>query len=292
MDENRSPKEKTVLPLYVITGGVGTSGEQLSRTVLAQFPDAGVSIQVRPKVFTQKHVTQILDEAKKAGGIVAHTFVDPKLRQVVIDYAQESNLISIDLVGPLMEKLVEKLGQEPLGKPGLYRQLYRSYFDRIQAMDYVLDHDDGQRPAGWKDAEIVLLGASRVGKTPISLYLSVLGWKVANIPLVAGIKPNEALSQLDRRRLVGLTIAPSELLEHRKHRQSTLGVSGKGSAYIDPVKIYHELEATEAFLRRKKIAIIDVTGKPIETSADEVLSLVRRRLDQDDQRKNTEKGII
>lgn len=290
MDEKRSPKEKTVLPLYVITGGVGTSGEQLARTVLAQFPDAGVSIQVRPKVFTQKHINQILDEAREAGGIVAHTFVDPKLRQAVIDYAQEIKLISVDLVGPLMVNLVEKLGKEPLGKPGLYRQLYRSYFDRIQAMDYVLEHDDGKHPAGWKDAEIVLLGASRVGKTPISLYLSVLGWKVANIPLVAGITPNKALSQLDRRRLVGMTIAPSELVEHREHRQSTLGVSGIGSAYIDPVKVYQELEEIEAFLRRKKISIIDVTGKPIETSADEVLSLVRRRLNWDSQGNQPEEG--
>jgi regulator of PEP synthase PpsR (kinase-PPPase family) len=245
---------------------------------MAQFPHSEILVEVFPKVFNCEQVEKIFAEAIAEDAVVTHTFVDPKLREFTKNIAADVNLPSIDLVGPLMENLGNKLNQIPMGKPGLYRQLYRSYYDRISAMDYGLEHDDGKNPEGWSDAEIVLLGASRVGKTPISLYLSVLGWKVANIPLVAGIMPREELALLDKRRLVGLTIAASELIEYRKHRQRSLGVGGMRSDYIDPSKVFEEIETIEDFLRRRQISIIDVTGKPIETTADEIIRLLKRKI--------------
>jgi regulator of PEP synthase PpsR (kinase-PPPase family) len=268
-------------PVFVISGGVGTSGEQLARTVLAQFPDSEITIRIFPKIFTTNQVQQILDNALSAGAVVAHTFVDPSLRQFVKKYSQYVNVVSIDLIGPLMETLSVKLDLKPLGKPGMYRELFKSYFDRIDAMDYALAHDDGKNPGGWKNAEIVLLGASRVGKTPLSLYLSVLGWKVANIPLVVGIKPKDTLFEINQSRVIGLTIAPSELIEHRKHRQRQLGVIRTNAEYIDPAKVFSELEDIESFFRRNKISFINVTGKPIETSADEIIRLVRKNIKRD-----------
>ncbi|MFH1965346.1 MAG: pyruvate, water dikinase regulatory protein [Acidobacteriota bacterium] len=278
MEENCNLPEQQSFSLYVISGGVGASGEQLARTVSAQFQDARIEIELFPKVSTRKKVKQILQNAVEDDAIVAHSFVDPKLRRLVSETAVKLDLVAIDLVGPLMEALCEKSGLEPLGMPGLYRQLFRSYFDRISAMDYTLAHDDGKHSEGWGDAEIVLVGASRVGKTPVSLYLSVLGWRVANVPVVAGIKPRDELFKLDMRRVIGLTIATSELIEHREHRQKRLGLISRESEYVDPVKVFEETEAIEKLLKRHGISIIDVTGKPIETSADEVLRLVRRKL--------------
>jgi regulator of PEP synthase PpsR (kinase-PPPase family) len=265
-------------PLYVMSGGVGASGEQLAQTVLAQFPEAQIKIELFPKVFTKRQIRQVLQNAVENGAVVAHTFVNPKLRKFIRISAADMNLVSIDLIGPLMERISEKLSQEPLGKPGLYRQLYQSYFDRISAMDYTLAHDDGKNPDGWRDAEIVLAGPSRVGKTPIGLYLSVIGWKVANVPLMAGISPQNPFFELDKHRVIGLTIAPSELIEHRKHRQRRLGVGAAKSDYTDPQKVYEEIDTIEQFLRRHGISLIDVTGKPIETSAGEVIRLMKRRL--------------
>ncbi len=283
MDDNQGAslshdRGDTAFLVYVISGGVGSSGEQLARTVLAQFPEAVVDIQIFPKVDTKRQVRQILNKALLNQAVIAHTFVDPKLRRFVKQLAQEMQLAAIDLVGPLMEVLTQRLSQEPLGKPGLYRQLYRSYFERIEAMEYTLNHDDGKNPKGWVQAEVILLGASRVGKTPISLYLSVLGWKVANVPIVAGIQPKESIFELDQRRMVGLTISPGELVAHRLHRQSALGVTPGKTDYTDPLKVYEEIEEIEGFLRRNHIHVIDVTGKPIETSADEVLKIIRRQL--------------
>jgi len=261
--------------VYVISGGVGTSGEQVARTVAAQFEDAPVSIKVIQKVRRAEQLENIFAQAAEEGALVVHTFVDATLRQRAQVLSDELNLESVDLIGPLIQQLSERLGQQPLGKPGLYRRLYQSYFDRVDAMDYALDHDDGQNPDGWPEAEIILLGASRVGKTPLSLYLSVLGWKVANVPLVVGIPPKEELFSLNHGQIIGLTIDPSKLVEHRRHRQRRLGVGADKSDYVDALKVYEEIQTIEDLLKRNAIPSIDVTGKPIETSADEVLRKVK-----------------
>ncbi len=265
--------------IYIISGGVGASGEQLVRTAIAQFEGIDVPLRVFPKVFTELQVRQILQSAAEDGALVAHTFVDTKIRHEVKNRARELNIVEIDLMGSLMEQLASCFQREPLEKPGLYRQLHKSYFDRIDAMDYTFSHDDGQNPDGWGNAEFILLGPSRVGKTPLSLYLSILGWRVANVPLVPGIPQPRTLFDQDKRRMVGLTIDPSALVQHRLHRQKRLGVGREGkSDYINPVKVFEEIEAVEALLRKEGIHILDVTEKPIETSATEVVRYVTRKL--------------
>lgn len=277
MTETRKSKS---FPVYILSGGVGATGEQLARTVLAQFSDSRVSIEMFPKILSWEEAEKVLRQAAEQNAVVVHSFVDPDLRRKAIRLSDELKITAIDLVGPLMNELSNRLGRDPLGTPGLYRQLYESYFDRVEAMDYSLAHDDGKQPDGWKEAEIVLVGASRVGKTPVSLYLSVLGWKVANVPLVAGIRPDRELFRLDMRRVVGLTISPSDLLEHRRHRQRRLGLLDNRTDYVDPVKIFEEIDSAERLLKRHGIPVIDVTGKPIETSADEVIHLINRKIKQ------------
>ena len=278
MEEHLSPPNKQSIEIYVLSGGVGASGEQIARTVAAQYRHSEIQIEIFPKISAKRQIGRILKKASEIDAVIVHSFVDPNLHRKTIKTAQKLGLVAIDLAGPLIGALSKKLDQEPLGTPGLYRQLYKSYFDRIAAMDYSLDHDDGKKSDGWREAEIVLVGASRVGKTPVSIYLAVLGWKVANIPIIAGVPPSEELFKLDKRRVVGLTIAPSELVEHRAHRQKRLGLIRKDSEYVDPVKVFEETEAIEHLLKSHGIPIIDVTGKPIETSADEVVRLIRRKL--------------
>ncbi len=278
MTNKQSSHQQETLPLYILSGGVGASGEQITRTVLAQFPEADVKIEIFPKVFTEHRVEQILCKAVEQGAIVAHTFVDPKLRRFTRQHAEEMDVVAVDLVDSLIQTLAEKLERKPLGKPGLYRHLYRSYFARIDAMDYALAHDDGQKPHEWNQAEIILLGPSRVGKTPLSLYLSVMGWRAANVPLIPGVDPHPHLFKVDQPQLIGLTMAPCDLIEHRKHRQSRLGLSEEHADYVDPVKVYEEVDAIEKLLKRHKVPLIDVTGKPIETSADQIIRMVRRKI--------------
>ncbi len=268
-----SPNE--VPPIYIVSGGVGASGEQLVYTVLAQFPGNKVNVITRRNVRHMEQLESILDEVDKTGGLVVLTLVDENLRNQMIAMACQRKVSVVDLMGDVLSWLSNALGRAPLGQPGLYRELNKAYFDRIAAIDFAKAHDDGQNPQGWPSAEIVLIGVSRTGKTPLSMYLSVLGWKVANIPLVFGSPPSPAIFTLDHRRVIGLTIEPGQLLIHRQQRQKALGVTGV-SDYVNPEKIYEEIQAARDIFRRGGFSVIDVTDKPIETSADEIIKHISR----------------
>ncbi len=109
------------------------------------------------------------------------------------------------------------------------------------------------------------------------MYLSVLGWKVANVPLVMGLSPPAELFQLDRRRVIGLNIEAGQLLAYRRQRQRRLGAPGS-SAYTDPATVYEEVEAARRIFKKSGFSIINVTDKPVEASADDVITLITRRL--------------
>lgn len=267
----------SVSSIFIVSGGAGVSGEQLVRTALAQFQNADVPVVVVPHVRQPAQLEAAVNRAAACGGTIAHTLVDAGLRQSLIRLARDRNVEAIDLIGPLLSRLTSVLGQEPVGQPGLYRQLRQAYFDRVEAIEFTIANDDGKNPARWPEAEIVLVGVSRVGKTPLSMYLAVHGWKVVNVPLVQGVPPSSQLFELDSRRVVGLTIDPGQLIDHRQQRQRRLGVPGR-SHYTNPTDLYEEVEAARTFYRRHGFAVVNITDKPIEESADEVIVQVNRRL--------------
>jgi regulator of PEP synthase PpsR (kinase-PPPase family) len=255
---------------------MGASGEQIVHTVLAQFPESQVPVITVANVRHAEQIEDVVVQAEADGGTIVHTLVDAHLRGVLVRYAKPRGVATVDLMGSLLERLADALGQEPLGHPGLYRRLNQAYFDRVAAIDFTMAHDDGQSPSGWPEAEIVLAGVSRVGKTPLSMYLAVLGWRVANVPLVPGLDPSPELFRLDPRRVIGLTMEPGQLVFHRQQRRRRLGAPGL-EAYTDPAAICEELEAARKVFRRHGFSVIDVTDKPIEASANQVIELVARR---------------
>jgi regulator of PEP synthase PpsR (kinase-PPPase family) len=262
--------------IFVVSGSTGASGELVVRTVLAQFHRT-TPVTLVPHVRTFADLEQVVEQAANSGGTIVHTLVDTRLRCYLTDLAQTQHVPAIDLMGPLLERLTTVLGEQPAEKPGLYRQQREKYFERVAAIEFSVAHDDGQRIDELPQAEIVLVGVSRSGKTPLSMYLSVLGWKVANVPLIAELPPPPALLEIDHRRVVGLTIEPGQLIAYRKWRQSHLGAGG-ATPYTDPSHIYEEVEDVRRFCRQNRFAIVDVTDKPIESSADEVITLVTRQL--------------
>jgi [pyruvate, water dikinase]-phosphate phosphotransferase / [pyruvate, water dikinase] kinase len=262
-------------PIYIISGGLGASGEQLAHTVLAQFPENITPVKLVSKVSGMDKIREVIDEASENDGTIVHTMIDPELRKGLLEYAKFRGVFEFDIIGPLLERLGQVLSREPLNKPGLYRHQHRAYFERMEAIEFTRAQDDGQNPERWKEAEILLAGVSRTGKTPLSMYLSFLGWKVANIPIVLGLNPNQELFNQEPGRVVGLTIEPGQLLHHRQHRQKRLGTSGP-SNYTDPQNVYEEEEYARLLFRKHGFYIVDVTDKPIETIADEVLEWVSR----------------
>lgn len=276
--ENSNHQSVTPPPLYIVSGNVGSMGQQAVQTILSQFTGVQVPVRIVSQVRQIEQIEAVVAQVAHRGGTIVHTLTNSTLRYQMIELARKNNVVAIDLVGPLIERLAGVLKQEPVGQPGLYRQMNLAYFQRVEAIEFTLEHDDGKHFETWNEAEIVLVGPSRVGKTPLSLFLSMKGWKVANVPLVPGVPPRSNLFELDRRRVIGLEIDPAELLAHRQYRQSSLGVSGR-SDYNDPLKLYEEVEAAQQVFRRGRFKVIDVTNKPIETSAAEVITAVTRQLD-------------
>lgn len=263
-------------PVFIVSGGLGTSGEQVVRTALAQFQENHASVIIVPHVYHAEQIEEIVERAVTESGIIVHTLVDADLRSLLLDLAHARNITAIDLIGPLLMQLTRLLQQKPLGQPGLYRQLHEDYFKRIEAIEFTVAHDDGLKPHELGQAEIVLTGVSRVGKTPLSMYLSTRGWQVANVPLVPDIAPPPELFQIDRGRVVGLDIEPDQLLTYRQLRQQRIG-AGRSSAYTDIRAIYDELEFAHEIFRRGGFGVIDITNKPIEESADDVIARITRR---------------
>ncbi len=261
--------------MYVVSGSEGASGEGLARSLLAQFVGVEVPLILAPFVREPEQVEKVIRQAAQTRGIVLHTLVDANLRHLLIRLAWEQNVLSVDLAGPLLARLSEALGQQPLGEPGRYRHLQHEYVKRAEAIECGLKHDDGRDPRGWPLADIVLVGVSRVGKTPLSAYLSVRGWKVANVPLSPPQPPPPELFRLDRRRVVGLTMAPGELVTYR--RQRLLGIPVTVD-YSEAADVYDEVEAARRIFRRGGFPVVDLTDKSIEKSAEEIVALVNRRL--------------
>ena len=262
-------------PIFIVSGGIGTSGEQVVNTVLAQFPDHTVPVVSIPNVRQPAQFESAIAQARELGGTIVHTLVDTKMRERLTKQAHENGVASIDLMGPLLERLTTVLGQPPLEKPGLYRQLHRPYFERIEAIEYALAHDDGQNRGGWPAADVVLVGVSRTGKTPLSVYLSVLGWKVANLPIVPEIPTPSELYQLEPSHVIGLTLDLDRLLAFRRRRISQLGIPAQ-SSYTDPARIEEEISVAHNVFRKGGFYTINVTDKTVEVSADEVIRWISR----------------
>ncbi len=262
-------------PIYVVSGGTGATGELLARTVLAQFR-VQAPIYIVANVSTVEEIYGVVETAESAQGAILHTMVNKRLRDLLIERTAERGVFAFDLAGPLIEHVSRELGQEPLGVPGLYRQQQIAYFRRVEAIEFTVAHDDGKHVDDLINADIVIVGPSRCGKTPLSMYLSMLGWKVANVPIVPFVEPPATLAEVDKRRIVALQIAPAQLLAHRKWRQQGLGTSE--GLYTNRESIVEELREYNHFVHRSGFPTLDVTDKPIESSGDEVVRMISARM--------------
>jgi regulator of PEP synthase PpsR (kinase-PPPase family) len=187
------------------------------------------------------------------------------------------HVVTIDLMGPLVARLSETLELAPLSKPGLARQLDESYFERIGAIDFAVRHDDGRNVIELPQSDLVLVGVSRTSKTPISIFLAYRGWRVANVPIVANLELPPTLFDIDRRRVIALTIQPERLMKLRQARLNRMA-RGFSLNYARMEHIQQELDWAELILRRERWPIVDVTNKSIEECSAEIIALQNQRV--------------
>ena len=269
-------KDKDFHMIYIASCGEGINAYNLIQSTLVQFPNNNITVLKVPHIRTEDHVDELIEKVIDTESLVVHTIVNSNLRQYITRKGIDVGIVTIDLMGPVISKIEAFLDKKPLEKPGLYRQIHQVNLTQVSAIEFALAQDDGVNPDNLPNAEVILVGLSRAGKTPLSMYMSVLGWKVANVPFVPGIPMPDILNQIDRRRIIALDINPVQLFAHRKMRQESLGVS-EVTAYALKKDIEEEIKTARKYFISKGYSMVEVSSKPIETSAEEIIEIITRR---------------
>lgn len=273
MDGCRKEFKRTV---FAVSDATGKTCETVVLAALSQFKTTQIVLETFSNIRTLEQVREVLARATAANGVIIYTMASPALRHEIGELGRLNGVPTVDILGPVLTRLSDLLEISPLAKPGLFRQLDQDYFQRIEAVDFTIKHDDGRRLETIADAEIVLLGVSRASKTPVSIYLSYRGWKVANVPVLIGEEPPAELEAVDPRRIVALTIQPKRLEAIRRERQTRINGSS-GSDYVDPEAIRRESLFALRLYESRQWPVLDATYKSIEETATEVMRLIYAR---------------
>jgi hypothetical protein len=269
------PDEKDI-NIWIISDATGITGQRVMLAVMAQFKGLiRPNIKRYAKVTRPKRLLNILDKAEEKGGIVIYSLVSPELRKTMEQQKQRLNLIMLDLMGPLVQKVTEMLGVKPSEIPGITPSHLEQSFRLAKSIDFTLRHDDGAGLNTLGQADIIIAGVSRTSKTPTSLFLSCnQNLKVANVPIIYGQYPPEKLLTLKRPQKAGLIVSPGKLYALRKKRYNGAILPG----YADIESIRRELvHCRKVFSLIKNLFVIDVTNLSIEETAARLARLYTQR---------------
>lgn len=270
-----------MLRIYAVSDATGKTSEGVVRAALTQFVDPEVEIVRYGGVRSAAQVREIVAEAGAARGFIVHTLVAEDLRLAMFTEGRSANVATIDLMGPMLARLSELLAEQPRSVPGAFQPFDSAYLLRIDAINFTVRHDDGQNIDNLDEAEIVLVGVSRTSKTPLSIYLAYRGWRVANVPIMLDVTPPKSLFSLPRRKVVALIVKPERLTELRQARADHMGISAVG--YADLEHIRREMAYFyEVIDKRRDWPLVDVSVKPIEEAAAEIVSLLGKQSTEKD----------
>ncbi|CAB9504917.1 Putative pyruvate, phosphate dikinase regulatory protein [Seminavis robusta] len=249
-----------------------------------------------PCELTQKHlypfirkpeeVAPIIERAAERNSMVVSTFADPKMRQLVVDLCEEAGLSHVDLLGPMFDLMTEFFQREPIGMAGpgtrtpARRELTELYYSQVDAIEFTLKADDGMAPWLLPEADIVLVGVSRTGKTPLSVFLSQSqALKVSNIPLVLELDPPKQLFDVDPKKVFCLTLNPIDLQRIRETRleRQLDNIPGGESTYADWGYLKKDLAKARRLADEHGFTEIDVTGRAVEETASQISSMLNER---------------
>jgi len=271
---NISPLEKKII--YLVGEGTGETISKIARAALAQFHRERTEIKTFFMVHDEPYISRIMKQASEDDALVAFSIVQPDLRDFLIKEADKRGIKAIDVIGNFIIQLSLFLKEKPLEIPGRQYILDEDYFKRIEAINFAVKHDDGKHPNGLKVADIVLVGLSRTGKTPLSTYLANQGWKVANVPVHPDMDAPEELFQIDQKKIFALTINIESLVKLREARLEQLGLES-GAKYADPVQVSKEIDwCNNYFKKHHKWHVIDVSNKAIEEIAASIVTIYQK----------------
>ncbi|MBP7334618.1 pyruvate, water dikinase regulatory protein [Niveispirillum sp.] len=275
----KAPNAPRNFHLHLVSDATGETINSVARACVSQFDQVHPIEHFWNLVRTERQLDMVLEGIRENPGLVMFTLVNEKLRHKLQDTCRELAIPSISVLDPLINALGTYLGLQSQSKPGRQHALTAEYFGRIDAMDFALNHDDGQSAWGLHDADVILVGVSRTSKTPTCIYLANRGIKAANIPYVPNCPLPPELDQLKRPLIVGLTKDPERLVQIRRNRLKLLN-QGDDTSYTDPERVREELLEARRLFTRKGWAVIDVSRRSIEETAAEVMMLLARRRPQ------------
>jgi len=258
--------------IMVVSDGRGETCSQLLRAALVQFEGHDEEIIVRPDVLTPDQVAAVVDEAAWRKATIFYTLVGKDTRRAMRRLAGEGFVSTVDVLGPAFTALHDVFHADPAATPGLFYTAERQRIDRQAAIDYTLKHDDGLRPYELGQADVVLVGISRVSKSTTCFYLAYHGIKAANVPLIGGRPPLPQLLTVDPTKVIGLRMNVTRLMAVREARAKHLGRIGTAD-YVAKREIAEEMLGAQQLMVRQGWRSFDVSYMAVEEIAREVMRL-------------------
>ena len=260
--------------IYLISDSTGETIDRIFLAIKAQFKDFDCSDHQYSFTRTKNQILKILELAKKhKNSIILYTIVDNNLAKHLEEEARKLKIPCFGVIGDLISNFSKIINQTATHTPSAQHILDGEYYKRIEAIQFTMNHDDGNLTEDIEKSDIILLGVSRTSKTPTSIYLANRGFKTSNIPLVNENSIPSYLKENPKEKcVVGLTAEPTRLIDVRKNRMSSLKEKHL-TDYTNLNKIEKEtLEAKEAF-KKYQWPVVDVTRKSVEETAASIIKI-------------------
>ena len=273
------------LHLHLVSDSTGETVTTVARAGVSQFEGVIPVEHVWSFVRTRAQIEKVLSIVEALPGLVIFTLVSPELRQTLQDGCRALNTPCVPILDGVVSALSSLLGAEMRPQVGRQHAMDAGYFSRIEAMNFMFHHDDGQCPWELDQADVVLVGVSRTSKTPTSVYLANRGVKAANVPVVPDCPLPSELERLSGPLVVGLTINPDFLVQIRKNRLRQLSIeddplsrlSQFGGNYAEIERVQAEVVYARRLFARYGWPVIDVTRRSVEETAAAIFQLLQAR---------------
>lgn len=262
--------------IFIVSDSLGETARTMARATVSQFPNIDTwNVKRFPFITNEELLREVLKEAKIANALVLYSIVSENLCNLAKDICDIDGITSVDLMSEILNKISLMSGEKPYREAGLIRKMDKSYFKRVEAIEFAVKYDDGKDPRGFLKADLVLVGISRTSKTPLSMYLANKHIKVANLPLVPEVPIPKEIYDVDPKRLIGLTNSPEKLNTIRVERLKSMGLPSVAS-YANVERILEELDYSEKVMSGLGCPVINVANKAIEETAGIILDILKQ----------------
>ena len=260
--------------IYLISDSTGETLDRIFIAIKAQFKNIDYKIHTYSFTRTENQIFKILSEAEKnQNSIILYSIVDSNLAKYLANISSDKEIPCFGVLGDLILSFSKLLNQKASHQPSGQYALNDEYYKRISAIQFTMNHDDGNLIKEINKSDIILLGVSRTSKTPTSIYLANKGFKTSNIPLINKNSVPQALKDNPKIAcVVGLNTEPERLVDIRKNRMSTLKET-ENKSYTDLEKIKKEVDEAKSMFKKYKWPVIDVTRKSVEETAASIIKI-------------------